>query len=77
MRCGVTGSRACRSPNADGRLVGILTNRDLRFCDSTDQPIRSELMTSEGLVTVPVGTTLDAGQGTAAPPPDRKAAGGG
>ena len=42
----------------DGKLVGILTNRDLRFCTRTDIPIR-ELMTSEGLVTVPVGTTLD------------------
>jgi IMP dehydrogenase len=42
----------------NGRLVGILTNRDLRFCTRTDQPIR-ELMTSEGLITVPVGTTLD------------------
>ncbi len=40
-----------------GRLVGILTNRDLRFCTTTDQPIRA-LMTSENLVTVPVGTTL-------------------
>ena len=41
-----------------GRLVGILTNRDLRFCTSNDQRI-SELMTSEKLVTVPEGTTLD------------------
>jgi IMP dehydrogenase len=41
-----------------GRLVGILTNRDLRFEDDTAQPIRN-LMTREGLVTVPVGTTLD------------------
>src|SRR5262245_6202410 len=41
-----------------GRLVGILTNRDLRFCTSTDKPIR-ELMTSENLVTVPKGTTLE------------------
>jgi len=41
-----------------GRLVGILTNRDLRFCTSTDKPIR-ELMTAENLVTVPAGTTLD------------------
>ncbi|MCY4087513.1 MAG: IMP dehydrogenase [Actinomycetia bacterium] len=41
-----------------GRLVGILTNRDLRFESDTAQPI-SALMTSEGLVTVPVGTTLD------------------
>jgi IMP dehydrogenase len=42
----------------NGRLVGILTNRDLRFCTRTDQPIR-ELMTSEGLITVAVGTTLE------------------
>jgi len=41
-----------------GRLVGILTNRDLRFCTTTDQPIRA-LMTAERLVTVPVGTTLE------------------
>jgi IMP dehydrogenase len=41
-----------------GKLVGILTNRDLRFCTATDQPV-SALMTSEGLVTVPVGTTLE------------------
>ena len=42
----------------DGRLVGILTNRDLRFEDNLDQPIR-EFMTCENLVTVPVGTTLE------------------
>ena len=42
----------------DGRLVGILTNRDLRFEDNLDQPIR-EFMTSENLMTVPVGTTLE------------------
>jgi len=41
-----------------GKLVGILTNRDLRFESDTAQPI-SNLMTGEGLVTVPVGTTLD------------------
>jgi IMP dehydrogenase len=41
-----------------GKLVGILTNRDLRFCTSKDLPIR-DLMTSEGLVTVAVGTTLE------------------
>jgi IMP dehydrogenase len=40
-----------------GRLVGILTNRDLRFEKDTRQPV-SALMTSEGLVTAPVGTTL-------------------
>jgi len=42
----------------EGRLVGILTNRDLRFETSTDRPI-SEVMTKDDLVTVPVGTTLD------------------
>lgn len=41
-----------------GRLVGILTNRDLRFEEDLDRPIY-ELMTKENLVTVPVGTTLD------------------
>jgi IMP dehydrogenase len=41
-----------------GRLVGILTNRDLRFETNVEQPI-ANLMTSENLVTVPVGTTLD------------------
>jgi CBS domain-containing protein len=40
------------------RLVGILTNRDLRFEDDTSRPV-SELMTSENLITVPVGTTLE------------------
>jgi IMP dehydrogenase len=40
-----------------GRLVGILTNRDLRFEDDVSQPV-SNLMTSSDLVTAPVGTTL-------------------
>jgi IMP dehydrogenase len=42
----------------DGRLVGILTNRDLRFENRFDLPI-SDVMTKENLVTVPVGTTLE------------------
>ena len=42
----------------DGVLVGILTNRDLRFESNVRQPV-SSLMTSRGLVTAPVGTTLD------------------
>jgi IMP dehydrogenase len=42
----------------DGKLVGILTNRDLRFENRFDAPI-SEVMTKENLVTVPVGTTLE------------------
>jgi IMP dehydrogenase len=41
-----------------GRLVGILTNRDIRFCDDLSLPI-GQLMTRENLVTVPVGTTLE------------------
>ncbi len=41
-----------------GKLVGILTNRDLRFEERTDLPV-SELMTKENLKTVPVGTTLE------------------
>jgi IMP dehydrogenase len=40
------------------RLVGILTNRDLRFETRTQLPV-SELMTKENLITVPVGTTLE------------------
>jgi len=43
--------------DADGILVGILTNRDLRFERNVDQPV-SALMTSRDLVTAPVGTTL-------------------
>ena len=41
-----------------GRLVGILTNRDLRFITDFNQPI-SNVMTSKNLVTAPVGTTLE------------------
>jgi IMP dehydrogenase len=43
--------------DADGILVGILTNRDLRFETDTAQPVHA-LMTSRDLVTAPVGTTL-------------------
>jgi len=43
---------------ADGTLVGILTNRDIRFADHVLTPV-SEFMTSSNLVTVPVGTTLE------------------
>lgn len=42
----------------NGKLVGILTNRDLRFENRFDLPIR-ELMTKDNLITVPVGTTLE------------------
>jgi IMP dehydrogenase len=43
--------------DGDGTLVGILTNRDLRFETDVAQPV-SALMTSRDLVTAPVGTTL-------------------
>jgi IMP dehydrogenase len=42
----------------DGRLAGILTNRDTRFETDFTKPVTA-LMTSQNLVTVPVGTTLD------------------
>ncbi|MDQ6660466.1 MAG: IMP dehydrogenase, partial [Chloroflexota bacterium] len=42
----------------NGRLVGILTNRDIRFETDVNRPV-SELMTREKLITVPVGTTLE------------------
>jgi len=41
-----------------GRLVGIITNRDMQFERNLEQPIR-EVMTKERLITVPVGTDLD------------------
>ena len=44
--------------NEDGRLVGIVTNRDLRFQIDNEEALAS-MMTSDGLVTAPVGTTLD------------------
>jgi IMP dehydrogenase len=43
---------------ANGKLVGILTNRDLRFEDRLNLPVE-EVMTKENLVTVAVGTTLE------------------
>ena len=42
----------------DGKLVGIITNRDLQFERNLDRPLR-EAMTRDRLVTAPVGTTLD------------------
>ncbi len=46
-------------PIVEGKkLVGIITNRDLRFEENLDQPI-ANLMTRENLITAPVGTTLE------------------
>lgn len=47
--------------DAEGRLVGILTNRDIRFETEFSRPI-SDRMTSQGLVTARPGTTLDEAQ---------------
>ena len=41
-----------------GKLVGILTNRDVRFADNPGQPVR-ELMTTQNLATVPLGTSQE------------------
>lgn len=42
----------------DGTLIGIVTNRDLKYREDYDAPV-SEVMTKDNLVTAPVGTTLD------------------
>jgi len=44
--------------DGSGKLIGIVTNRDLQFERNLDQPIK-DAMTKEGLVTAPVGTDLD------------------
>ena len=44
--------------DAGGKLVGILTNRDVRFAENPNQPVR-ELMTTENLATVPLGTSQE------------------
>ncbi len=41
----------------DGRLVGIVTNRDIRFIENYDQPVKN-VMTKDNLITAPVGTSL-------------------
>ncbi|GAB2778397.1 IMP dehydrogenase [Salinimicrobium soli] len=46
----------------EGKLLGIVTNRDLRFEKNNDRPI-SEVMTSENLVTVSEGTSLEEAEG--------------
>jgi len=54
----ISGVPITEDGSKEGRLVGILTNRDLRFETNVNRPI-SEVMTREPLFTVPVGTTLD------------------
>ena len=55
----ISGVPICR----DGKLVGIITNRDMRFMSDSDYNQRiSDVMTHEQLVTAPVGTTLPEAQ---------------
>jgi len=54
----ISGVPITEDGSKEGRLVGILTNRDLRFETVVDRPI-AEVMTRENLITVPIGTTLD------------------
>ena len=54
----ISGVPITEDGSKEGRLVGILTNRDLRFETNVTRAI-SEVMTKDPLFTVPVGTTLD------------------
>ncbi len=57
-------------PVVDGkRVVGIVTNRDLRFETNLDQPVANIMTKGDRLVTVPEGTDLEHGQGADAPAP--------
>ncbi len=57
-RHGVTGAPVTvgAAPGRPGKLVGIITNRDVRFVDNLDQPV-SALMTRDNLITVPEDVT--------------------
>jgi IMP dehydrogenase len=55
----ISGVPITEDGSKEGRLVGILTNRDLRFETNVNRAI-ADVMTREHLITVPVGTTLDA-----------------
>ena len=55
----ISGVPITEDGSKEGKLVGILTNRDLRFETNVNRPI-ADIMTRERLITVPVGTTLDA-----------------
>src|SRR3954466_3685797 len=54
----ISGVPVTEDGNKEGRLVGILTNRDLRFETNLDRPV-ADVMTRDPLFTVPVGTTLE------------------
>jgi IMP dehydrogenase len=54
----ISGVPITEDGSKEGRLVGILTNRDLRFETNVNRPI-DDIMTKDPLFTVPVGTTLD------------------
>ncbi len=54
----ISGLPVTEGGKQNGKLLGILTNRDLRFETKLDLPI-SEVMTKERLITAPVGTTLE------------------
>jgi IMP dehydrogenase len=54
----ISGVPITEDGSKEGRLVGILTNRDLRFESNVKRPI-AEVMTRDPLFTVPIGTTLD------------------
>jgi IMP dehydrogenase len=54
----ISGVPITEDGSKEGKLVGILTNRDLRFETRLERPI-SEVMTKDNLITVAVGTTLD------------------
>ena len=70
----ISGVPITEDGSKEGRLVGILTNRDLRFETNTARPV-SEVMTKEKLITVPVGTTLDQAREILHQRQGRKAAG--
>ena len=54
----ISGVPITEDGSKEGRLVGILTNRDLRFETNIDRPV-ADVMTKSNLITVPIGTTLD------------------
>jgi IMP dehydrogenase len=58
QRYRISGVPITEDGSKEGRLVGILTNRDLRFETNVTRSV-AEVMTKDNLITVPVGTTLD------------------